>query len=72
LPRVLFLLGLILLSYYYLPMWATAFYSGVVVGGLALQVVLSVQGCRVIPVFIESLDWKKVDRLLGIDPDDDF
>jgi hypothetical protein len=72
LPRLLILLGLILLSGYVLPTWATAFYSGVAVGGIAVQVALSVQACRVIPAFMEAMDWKKVDRLLGIDPDEEL
>lgn len=72
LPRLLILLGLVLLSGYFLPLWAMAFYSGVVVGGMAVQIALSVQACRVIPPFIESMDWKKVDRLLGINPDEDL
>ena len=72
LPRLLLLLGLIWLSSFVLPMGATAFYSGVVVGAIAVQVALLVQACRIIPVFMEVMDWKKVDRLLGIDADEDF
>jgi hypothetical protein len=69
LPRLLILLALILLSGYYLPFWATTFYSGVVVGGIAVQVALAVQARRIIPAFVEAMDWKRVDRLLGIEPD---
>ena len=66
LPAFLLLFLVVMLSARFLPVWMTGFYAGFAVGMIIPLVALAIRAVRIIPAFVEAMDWKKVDRMLGM------
>jgi hypothetical protein len=65
LPRLLLGIVLVVLGIYTLPTTAAALYGGMLLGAAIRHLSLAVQARKVLPVFLDVIDWDKVDERLG-------